>query len=91
VVVPAYGRSRGGRVFRLIRTSEPIDASVRRYRLKAVPVSLGDSSAPREVATDVDATIQLDKLRLGQVVSTPESIFENLWEQLQIDLDLGDA
>ncbi|MBV9169359.1 MAG: hypothetical protein JOZ81_04670 [Chloroflexi bacterium] len=88
-MVPAYCCSRAGRVFRLIRSSERIDQTVTRYHLKAVPVA--SDQAGREVSMDLDATLQLDKLRLGQAVATPEGTFESLWEQLQIDINLGPA
>jgi hypothetical protein len=71
----------------LIRSAERVDPTVTRYRLKAVPVAT--TAGEREVSTDLDAILQLDKLRLGHVVATPETTFEALWQQLQIDLDLG--
>ena len=77
-------------MFRLIRSSERIEASITRYRLTAVSVA-GSTTTSREVSADVDAEMQLDKLHLGQAISTPETTFERLWEQLRVDLDLGYA
>jgi hypothetical protein len=89
-VVPAYCRSRQGRVFRVLRSSEPLDADRVRYRLRAVPVGRdGDHDGGREVSREFDAALLLDKVRHGQAIPTPEETFEELWRQLQIDLDLG--
>ena len=89
-MLPAYARSRNGRVFRLVRSSERLDATRMRYRLRAVPLPATDA-APLEVTHVLDADVLLDKLRLGQAIPTPESTFEDLWQRLQIDLNLGSA
>lgn len=86
--MPAYCRSRAGRVFRLIRSSELLDGDTVRYRLTAVAIPSGEST---ELSRDLDAATHRDKLSLGQAIPTPEATFEELWQQLQIDLDLGYA
>jgi hypothetical protein len=30
-----------------------------------------------------------DKIALGQAIPTPEETFEELWQQLRLDLDVG--
>jgi hypothetical protein len=61
-----------------------------RYCLRAVPVHPhGEREAGSEVSCELDAARLLDKLRLGQTVPTPEETFEQLWQQLRIELDLS--
>jgi len=80
-------------VFRVLRSSEPLDGQRVRYRLRAVPIRASgaatDDGQAREVSSELDADLLLDKLRFGQVVPTPEATFEALWQQLRIELDLG--
>ena len=81
-------------MFRVLRSSEPLDGQRVRYRLRAVPIrapgaATDDDGQAREVSSELDADLLLDKLRFGQVVPTPEATFEALWQQLRIELDLG--
>jgi hypothetical protein len=86
-MVPAYYRSRGGRVYRVFRISQTIDAQHSRYVLRAVPVRAQDAPQAAEAAQVVDAETLRDRIRLRQVVPTPEQTYEQLWQQLRLDLD----
>jgi hypothetical protein len=85
-VVPAYFRSRGGRVYRVYRHSQTLDADRARYVLRAVPVRAEDAPMTAEAAQEVDTESLRDRIRLRQVVPTPEQTFEQLWQQLRLDL-----
>jgi hypothetical protein len=87
VVIPAYCRSREGRMFRVVRTSQLLAPDRVRYALRAVPVKQ-DGNAGHEVAREVDASLVRDKIALRQAIPTPEETFEELWQQLRIDLDV---
>jgi hypothetical protein len=86
-MVPAYYRSQRGRVFRVHRVSEAIDAHHARYVLRAVPVRLDDARLATEAAREVDTESLRDRIRLRQVVMTPEETFEQLWQQLRVELE----
>jgi hypothetical protein len=86
-VVPAYYRSRGGRVYRVLRVSQTIDAQHARYVLRAVPVRAEDAPQTAEAARVVDTESLRDRIRLRQVVMTPEETFEQLWQQLRVELE----
>jgi hypothetical protein len=87
VVVPPYCRSRDGRVFRLLRTSQ-LAADTVRYSLRAVPVRL-DDQPPRivERSREIEAGYLRDKIRNRQAIPSPESTFEELWQQMRLELD----
>jgi hypothetical protein len=74
VAVPAYCTSRQGKVFRVFRSSELVAHG---------------QDAPVEVACEFDTTLVRDKIALGQAIPTPEETFEQLWQQLRLDLDVG--
>ena len=42
-----------------------------------------------EVGREYDTTLVRDKIALGQAIPTPEETFEQLWQQLRLDLDVG--
>jgi hypothetical protein len=86
-MVPAYYRSRGGRVYRVLRVSQTIDARHARYVLRAVPVRAQDALQASEAAQVIDTESLRDRIRLRQVVPTPEQTYEQLWQQLRLDLD----
>jgi hypothetical protein len=88
VAVPAYCTSRQGKVFRVTRSSELVVDRVR-YALRAVPIALHGHDACVEVAREYDTTLVRDKIALGQAIPTPEETFEQLWQQLRLDLDVG--
>jgi hypothetical protein len=89
VAVPAYCTSRHGRVFRVTRVSELVARDRVRYALRAVPIVLHGSDDGVEVAREYDTTLVRDKIALGQAIPTPEELFEQLWQQLRLDLDVG--
>ena len=82
--MPAYCRSRDGRVFRVQRFSD-ITTERARYVLRATPIRQPDAH-PIELACELQAALLRDKIRHGQAVPTPEDMFEQLWQQLQLDL-----
>ncbi len=86
MIVPAYCRSRAGRVYRVVRSSRLVAPDRVRYALRAVPVR-GDSSPGHEVAREFDTSLVRDKIALGQSIPTPEETFEALWQQLRVDVD----
>jgi hypothetical protein len=88
VVVPAYCRSRDGRMFRVVRVSEPVGTERVRYALRAVPVRQ-DGQTGHEVSREYDTSLVLASIGLGQTIPTPEQTFEQLWEQLRLDLDVN--
>ena len=82
-MVPAYCRSRTGRVYRIQRFSQYVDERWR-YVLRAT--AIGQSQGV-EASLEIDPALMRDKLRNGQMVPTPEATFEQLWQQLRLDLD----
>jgi len=85
MAVPQYCRSREGRVFRIQRSSESIGRDRMRFTLRAVPMHNPTMTfeASREIATD----LVRDKIRNRQVIPTPETTYEQLWQQLRLDID----
>jgi hypothetical protein len=65
--------------------SEVVGPETMRYVLRATAV--GRSEGGLEASRDVDTALMRDKVRNGQVVPTPEEMFEQLWQQLRLDLD----
>jgi hypothetical protein len=47
-----------------------------------------DREAGHEVVCDLDTSLVRAKIALGQAIPTPEETFEQLWQQLRIDLDV---
>jgi hypothetical protein len=89
VAVPAYCTSRQGKVFRVTRSSELVGPDRVRYALRAVPIVIHPQDGGVEVAREYDTTLVRDKIALGQAIPTPEETFEQLWQQLRLDLDVG--
>ncbi len=87
-MVPAYCRSRSGKVFRVIRSSRVVAPGTIRYALRATPIKPQDQAAGLEATRDLDSSTLLDKIANRQAVPTPEATFEDLWARLRIDLDL---
>ena len=85
--VPQYCRSRQGRVFRIHRLSERLDGERMRYTLRAVPVRLDQQTQTVEASTELGADLVRDKIRHRQLIPSPEATFEQLWQQLRLDLD----
>ena len=76
-------------MFRVVRWSEGLAPDRVRYALRGVPIVLHGQDAPVEVACEFDTTLVRDKIALGQAIPTPEETFEQLWQQLRLDLDVG--
>ena len=89
MAVPAYCTSRQGKVFRVMRSSELVGPERVRYALRAVPIVLHGQDPGIEVAREYDTTLVRDKIGLRQAIPTPEETFEQLWQQLRLDLDVG--
>ena len=81
--MPAYCRSRTGRVFRIQRFSEDVEGRMR-YVLRAT--AIGQTQGV-EASREIDPALMRDKVRHGQVVPTPEETFDQLWQQLRLDLE----
>jgi hypothetical protein len=60
-----------------------------RYALRAEPIKLGARVPGVELACEYDTSYVRDKLSLGQAIPTPEDTFEQLWQQLRLDLDIA--
>jgi hypothetical protein len=88
-VVPPYCRSRQGTVFRISRSSELVGPDRVRYALRAVAIKLSGSDPGVEVACEYDTSFVRDKLSMRQTIPTPEDTFEQLWQQLRLDLDIA--
>jgi hypothetical protein len=74
-------------VFRLLRTSELVGPGRMRYALRAMPIKPDGEDAGIEVSSELDAWLVRDKIARGHVIPTPEETFEQLWQQLRLDLD----
>jgi len=88
VVVPQYCTSRQGKVFRLLRSSALVAPDRVRYALRAVPIKVQPDDSGLEVAYELDSASVRDKIALGQTIPTPEDTYEQLWQQLRLDLDV---
>jgi hypothetical protein len=88
VIVPPYCLSRDGRVFRLLRSSQFLAPDRMRYALRAVPIKSNGLDSGLEATREVDASSVLDKVANHQAIQTPEETFEQLWQQLQQEVDL---
>jgi hypothetical protein len=88
VVVPPYCRSRQGKVFRVSRSSQFVAPDRVRYALRAVAIKLGDIDPGIEIAREFNTSYVRDRLSMRQVIPTPEETFEQLWQQLRLDLDV---
>jgi predicted O-linked N-acetylglucosamine transferase (SPINDLY family) len=87
VVVPPYCTTRQGKVFRVERMSELVAPDRVRYVLRAVSVKVKADNVGLEVAREMDTASLRDKLALRQTIATPEETYEQLWQQLRLDLD----
>ena len=89
--MPAYCRSSSGRVFRVLRSSQLVSPERVRFTLRAQAISASDSSSDVECAREVDAELIRDKIANRQAIPTPETTFEDLWQQLRRDIDARDG
>ena len=87
MVVPPYCRSAGGRVFRLLRSSQLVAPDRIRFTLRAQPINPDGVDSDLERVREFDAELIRDKIAHHHAIQTPELTFEELWHQLRIDLD----
>ena len=87
MVVPQYCRSRQGRLYRVLRTSALVAPDRMRFALRAVPIKPDGGDAGLEVTCELDTSFLRDKIAHGQAMPTPEETFEQLWQQLRVDVD----
>jgi hypothetical protein len=57
-----------------------------RFALRAVPIK-PNGDAGLEVTCELDASLLRDKIARRQAIPTPEETFEQLWQQLRVDVD----
>ncbi len=84
-MVPPYCRSRNGRVYRIRRVSEQLGPDRMRYTLRATPLT---STESKEASRELDSALIKERIANRLIVPTPEETFEQLWQQLRIDLDV---
>jgi len=87
VVVPPYCQSRRGRLFRVLRSSELVAPDRMRFALRAVPILIGGEDAGLEVVREYVTSEVRDKIVNHQAIPTPEDTFEQLWQELRLELD----
>jgi len=88
VIVPPYCLSREGKVFRLLRSSQLVAPDRMRFALRAAPITSTGEDSGLEATREFDASSVLDKVTNHQAIQTPEETFEQLWQQLQQEVDL---
>jgi hypothetical protein len=71
------------------RSSEMIGPDRVRFTLRAVAIKLRGRDSGVEVTREYDTSFVRDKLSLGQSIPTAEDTFEQLWQQLRLDLDIA--
>lgn len=91
MVVPPYCRDRLGRVYRILRSSQLIAPDRVRFSLRAQTIRLDAADPGIEVSRELEAGLLLDKAANRQVVPSPESVFEQLWHELHLDLNHRDG
>jgi len=91
MVVPAYCVSSTGRVFRVLRSSQRVGPNRVRFLLRAQAVTATDGSTDAERWRELDADLIRDKIANRQAIPTPETTFEDLWQQLRLDIDARDG
>ncbi len=90
--MPPYCRSRSGRVYRIQRVSEQVAPDRMRYVLRATPIKPRNGTLEgKEASREVDAQQVREKIANRQLVATPEETFEQLWQQLRLDIDVIDT
>ena len=62
-----------------------------RFALRAQAIKPGEGLADIELARELDLCLVRDKIAHHHVIPTPETTFEELWQQLRVDLDARDA
>jgi hypothetical protein len=74
-------------VFRVLRSSALVAPDRMRFALRAMPIAIGSEDAGVEVAREYITSEVRDKIVNHQSVPTPEETFEQLWQQLRLELD----
>ena len=87
MVVPPYCQPQGGRVFRVLRSSALVAPDRMRFSLRATPILIGSDDAGLEVTREYFTSEVRDKIVNHQAIPTPEDTFEQLWQQLRLELD----
>jgi hypothetical protein len=91
MVVPAYCHSSTGRVFRVLRSSQVVGPNRVRFVLRAQALVAAEGATDAERARELDAELIRDKIAHRQAIPTPETTFEELWQQLRLDIDARDG
>ncbi len=78
-------------MFRLLRSSQFLGPDRLRFALRAQPIKPDGVGTELERVREFDAELIRDKIAHRQAIPSPEVTFEELWQQLRIDLDARDA
>jgi hypothetical protein len=81
----------GGRVYRVLRSSDLVAPDRIRLSLRAQTINPNSGCPDLELAREVDTAQLRDKIANRHVIPTTESTLEALWQQLRIDLDARDS
>jgi hypothetical protein len=87
VVVPPYCQTQRGRVFRVLRSSALVAPDRMRFALRAMPILIGSDDIGLEVAREYTTSEVRDKIANHQAIPSAEETFEQLWQQLRLELD----
>src|SRR5436190_8819804 len=90
MVVPPYCVSRAGRVYRIHRLSEALGEDRMRFTLRATPIRAERAHEGKQASREIDTAQVREKIAARQVVPTPEETYEQLWQQLRLDVDAVD-
>jgi len=90
MVVPPYCRSLDGRVYRVLRSSTMVGPDRVRLALRAQAINPTSGCPDLERARELDCALIRDKIANHHIIPTPEATFEDLWQQLRVDLDARD-
>ena len=85
--MPPYCQTQRGRVYRVLRSSCLVAPDRMRFTLRAMPILIGSDDAGLEVAREYVTSEVRDKIVNHQAIPTPEQTFEQLWQQLRVELD----
>jgi hypothetical protein len=75
-------------MYRVLRSSRQLASDRVRYALRAVPIKQDGTDTGHEVAVELETSLVREKIALNQAIPTPEDTFEQLWQQLRLDLDV---
>ncbi len=74
-------------MYRVLRSSALVGPDRMRFALRAMPILIGSEDAGLEVAREYITSEVRDKIINHQAIPTPEQTFEQLWQQLRLELD----